>query len=374
MKRWLSYIVTWGLIFIAAISSSQACTDFRLKAQDGTIVIGRSMEFAVDMHSNLMSSPRERVFNNATPSGKSALSWVSQYGYVFLDAFNTGMAVDGMNEHGLAVEALYLPGETQYQTIPPGKENQALPYLRFADWILGNFRSIDDVKKALSTVYVFAQEIPQQKNLIFPLHFNITDSNGNSIVVEFIGGKMKTHDNVLGVLTNSPTYNWQITNLRNYVNLSPSTPKPIVDNGIKFTATGQGAGMMGLPGDISPPSRFVKISILLKTVFTPVNADAAINLAQHIINNVDIPLGFVRSGENVNKATNELTQWVVFKDLTNKIFYYRTYEDLTLRSVDLSRVDLSAEAKQFKMPIASRQYVMDMTDKFIGADVKTNID
>lgn len=351
------------LSFAAPVSF--ACTDIKVTAQDGTVVIARSMEFAVDLKSNLMTAPRNTAFNMIAPNGKSALSWKNQYGYVFLDGLGSGMAVDGMNEQGLSVEALYLPGETQYQTVPQGHENQTLPYLRLGDWILGNFKTIDEVKKSLSKVYVVAEKIPEAKDYIFPLHFSVYDKTGKGIVIEFIKGKMQISDNHTGVMTNSPRYEWQTTNLRNYVNLSPTNPKPVIDDGITYAATGQGAGMVGLPGDVSPPSRFVKMAIMLKTILPPSNAEEAVNMAQHIINNVDIPRGFVREKQNLNTATNETTQWVVFKDLKNGIFYYRTYGDLALHAVNLSKVNLAENAPQLKMPIYSKPSIVDMTSAFL---------
>lgn len=362
MKKYICLVIST----LFAITSSFACTDFRLKAQDGTVLISRSMEFAADMRSNLMSMPRGHTFTNTTSDGKPGLTWKNTYGYVFLDGFDTGLALDGMNEMGLAVEALYLPGETQYQTIPAGKNDRAIAYLNFGNWVLGNFKSIAEVKLALPTIYVYAQTIPQAGTMIFPLHFAITDATGTGIIVEFVNGNMNVYDNQIGVLTNSPIYPWQVTNIRNYVNLTPLTPTPVIDSGMTFAATGQGAGMLGLPGDISPPSRFVKITTLLRTVLTPKTSVDALNLAQHIINNVDIPLGFVRESQNINTATNELTQWVVFKDLTHRQFYYRTYGDLSLHLVDLTKVNLAENAPQYKMPIASPQYVLDMTQRFTG--------
>jgi choloylglycine hydrolase len=344
-----------------------ACTDFRIKARDNTLIVTRSMEFAYDMHSRLMTARRDQIFTNKTPSGKDGLSWHTKYGYVFLDGLDTGIALDGMNENGLAIEALYLPGETQYQNIPANKESRALAYFNFCHWILGNFKSIDEVKQALPTVYVYAQPLAQANNIIFPLHFSITDNTGAAIVIEFIGGQMQVHDNIIGVFTNSPTYDWHLSNLRNYVNLTPLTPQPVITDGLTFSATGQGAGMIGLPGDISPPSRFVKVAIMLKTILTPTDADHAINMAEHIINNVDIPLGFVRESQKMDISTNELTQWVVFKDLTHKMFYYRTYNDLTLHVVDLSKISFSAIAPALQMPIASAPYVIDMTSSFMNS-------
>lgn len=345
-------------------NSALACTDFRVSAKDGTVLITRSMEFAVDMKSNLRSSPRGRMFSVTAPDGKPGLSWKTKYGYLYLDGMNSDYADDGMNEQGLSFEALYLPGLAQYQTVTPAHDAEALSYMHLGDWILGNFKTVDEVRQALANVVVFADKIPGLGDMIFPLHFSIYDSTGKGIVVEYVDGKMNIYDNKIGVMTNSPTYGWHMTNLNNYVHLKPINPNPVSDSGVVFSATGQGGGMVGLPGDISPPSRFVKTAILMDVVMQPDDAKSALNLAQHVINNVDIPTGLAREMSNGN-YTNEITQWVVFKDLTNKVFYYRTYGDLTLHAVTMAKIDFSEKAAMLKMPIASQEYVKDMTDDFL---------
>lgn len=356
-----------GAISISAsIQSGIACTDFKLNAQDGSVLVARSMEFAVDLKSNLRTSTRGRQFNQFAPNGKPALSWKAQYGYVYLDGFGEDVALDGMNETGLSFEYLYLPGETQYSNVPAGHENQALSYIQLGDWILGNFKTIDEVRNALGNVYVFSQTLLGMGEMVFPLHASIYDASGKGLVVEFVGGKMNVYDNDVGVLTNSPTYDWQVTNLRNYVNLSPWTPNPIVVGDMVFAATGQGSGMKGVPGDISPPSRFVKISTLKATAYPAYNAASALNLAQHIIDNVDIPIGVVRA-KNKDKVSVETTQWTVFKDLTNKVLYYKTYGDTTLHQVTLSLIDFSQTAPRLVMPIADNQFILDMTKQFLGS-------
>lgn len=360
-----SKIIVTIMAFLLSSSQALACTSFLLHAQDGTVLITRSMEFAEDMQSHLITKPRESVFNLTAPNGKPSLSWVSQYGYVFLDGLNLGVPLDGMNEMGLSIEVLLFPEEADYQTIPKGQEKQALSYLHLGDWILGHFKNVDEVRSALNHIYVFEEKVPQLNNTVFPVHYSIFDASGKGIVVEYVAGKLNIYDH-MGVMTNSPTYDWQVTNLRNYIQLSPSNPKPVIANGITYTATGQGSGMIGLPGDISPPSRFVKMAVMLKTVLQPKNAQETLNLSQHMINNVDIPLGFVRVSENKNTATTDSTQWVVFKDLTHKKFYYRTYDDLSIRVVDLNKLDFLNTAKPLKMPIAAQNTVIEMSDQFLA--------
>jgi choloylglycine hydrolase len=350
------------------IQSALACTDIRIKANDGSIVVARSMEFAVDLQSNLRTSTRGRAFTSQTADGKKGLSWKAKYGYVYLDGMQVDAVVDGMNEAGLSIEDLFFPNFAQYQTIPATHESQSLPYINFGDWVLGNFKSVDEVRAALPSIYVYAAKIQGQGDTIFPLHFSIFDANGKGIVVEFIKGKLVVYDNV-GVMTNSPSYDWHLLNLTNYVHLTPTNPAPIAVEGLNFGATGQGYGMVGMPGDVSPPSRFVKMAALLHVAIPATNAAEAINLAEHLINNVDIPFGLVREPQS-DKYVNESTEWVVFKDLTHHIFYYRTYVNMALQSVDFSKLNFAENAPRLLMPIANKQQVNDLTDQFLKATAK----
>lgn len=356
-----------GIILSACLSTSIfACTDVRTTAKDGTVIIARSMEFATDMKSNLRSAPKNKTFTNTAPNGKPGLAWQSKYGFLYLDGLGLDTAIDGMNDQGLSFEYLLFPNEAQYQSVPDGQEKQALSYVQFGQWVLGNFKSIDEVKQALPQVLVFGQKMASSMGeVVLPAHAAIYDASGKGLIVEYMGGKLYMYDSI-GVMTNSPSYAWHTTNLRNYLNLVPSNPKPVVVQGMTFTATGQGAGMVGLPGDFSPPSRFVKTAILAQTAFPTNNAADALNLAEHIMNNVDIPAGTVREGQTGNPAT-DYTQWVVFKDLKNKIFYFRTYNNLALRAVSLDKVNFSEGAPNLKMPIDTSPQIQNVTDQFLKA-------
>lgn len=363
MQKLLLSLIS-SIFFLLSFSAS-ACTDFVLKAQDGTVLITRSLEFGVDLKSNLRNSLRGREFNPTTPDNKPAMSWKAKYGYLYLDALNAEITSDGMNEKGLSFEYLYLPGETQYQTIPAGDENQSIPYYYLGDWILSNFATIDEVRTALANKHIYQANLAGWGTTIFPVHAAVYDATGKGIIIEFVNGQMHIHDSV-DVMTNSPTYDWQVTNLRNYLNLSPINPKPFVQDGNVYNITGQGAGMVGLPGDVSPPSRFVKTKFMLASVYPVSNASTLLNLAQHIINNVDIPNGLARSVAD-GKTSTDITEWVVFKDLTHKVFYFRTYNDMTVRSVSMDKINFSETGKLFKMPLVNTEpFIMDETNKFIA--------
>lgn len=350
---------------MAYVSNANACTNFNLVANDGAIVVARSMEFAVDLKSNLRSSPRGREFKTTGANGTPTLTWTAKYGYVYLDGLGYDMAVDGVNEQGLSFGALYLPDLAEYQTAKPEQSKDTLPYFHFGDWVLSNFATVDEVRAALNKIIVVAQKLPGVDGAALPLHFALHDAAGKSLVVEYVGGTLNVYDNPIGVMTNCPEFSWHVTNLSNYVNLKPTNPKPIVIKGMTFVATGQGNGMLGLPGDISPPSRFVKMSVFKAVVLPAADGPKAINLAEHMINNVDIPFGLAREPNNDN-YTNEYTQWTVFKDLKNKMFYYKTYYDPSLRVVDMKQINMAEKAPALKMPInATSETIIDATAQFL---------
>jgi choloylglycine hydrolase len=342
------------------------CTNITLIAENGDVVVGRTLEFGPILDSQILTSPIGKKFQSPAPNGSSGMGWTAKYGYVFLDYLNTKYSVDGVNEKGLSVGLLYLPGYTKYQKVPNNKENIALAYIYFADYILGNFTNVEQVKEAVKSIYVFSFPISVggYENVVFPTHFIVTEQTGKSITIEWNDGDLHIYDNPTGILTNSPTYPWQLNNLKNYINLSPFLPAPQVVNGISYASIGQGAGSFGLPGDFTPPSRFVKMNFMSYHSFQPKDADEAVNLAQHIINNVDIPNGVVRGAVDQKDDIPDTTQWAIFKDLKHQILYFKSYSNTSVKKIDLAKVDFSEGAPVLSMTVASPQTYDNVTQKF----------
>jgi choloylglycine hydrolase len=160
-------------------------------------------------------------------------------------------------------------------------------------------------------------------------------------------------------MTNSPPYDWQMTNLRNYINLSPDNAKPVTVNGVEYSSAGQGSGLVGLPGDPTPPSRLVETVVALNAAVKPKNDTEALVLGQKLMNRVDLPAGLAR---DPSSGESDITQWVVFRDHTNKVYYYRTYEDMTLQAVDLKKLDFSPGAPARRIAIASTKPTVRFID------------
>jgi len=189
--------------------------------------------------------------------------------------------------------------------------------------------------------------------MVPPVHFAVHDAEGGNIVIEFIAGEITVYDNPVGVLTNSPSFDWHIENLRNYVNLKTENAAPLTIGGIVVKPAGQGSGLSGIPGDWTPPSRFVRAAMLANFSDRPKDAAAGVNLAAHILNAVDIPMGAIKSNEK-NGAANDHTQWAVIKDLKNGILYIRDYNDLSLRAIDLKKLPFEKEMKTKRIPLENK--------------------
>jgi len=352
-------------IFLCVLMESvcPACTDFQVKAKDGSVIIGRSMEFAMGMDSEIVIFPRMEKMVTTTPDKKTGIRWNPQYGYLGINALGEKLAfLDGMNEAGLSVEFLWFT-ESKYQE---ARNDDWLSIGDLSHWLLGNFATVDEVKRALSRITVIGVYVPQL-GMVPGLHAALHDARGNNIVVEFISGETKIYDNPIGVMTNKPAFDWQLTNLRNYVNLDPYDKEEKMIAGVKICPPGSGTGWLGMPGDWSPPSRFIRTVMMVHSA-DPVNtAMEGVNLAEHILNAVDIPMGVIKTKDIKNKDMIDYTQWIVIKDLTNKVLYFRSYQDLSLKKIDMKKLNFShgAQIKTIRIESGVRT-ILDVTEKLKG--------
>ncbi len=196
------------------------------------------------------------------------------------------------------------------------------------------------IKSALNDVSVISV-VQSDLKVAPPFHYVFHDAAGAVLVIEPINGKLVATDNPYGVMTNSPPFDWYVNNLGNYVKLSPSEPSPIKLFGQTIVPISTGAGFLGMPGDSTFPSRFIRALTYSATITPAINADENVRLAEHVLHNFDIPYGSIRT--KINQQTYlELTQWSVISDLRNKKFYFSTYDYQPLRMVDLGEVNFDA--------------------------------
>lgn len=354
----LSPLLTGLAVCLLSTPYAPACTGITIKPKDGSVIFARTLEYAVDIKSDIIIVPRGREFIGSTPSGRLGLRWKTKYGMVGMNALDNPIIVDGLNEKGLHVGLFYFPGFVKYQEIKAEEVDKTL-----APWELGVFLlgTCPDVKEAVAAVRKVRVGAVVQKDMGFvpPLHFIVTDAKGNSVVLEHIEGKLKVYEDPLGVITNSPSFDWHMTNLSNYVNMTVSNVPKIEIGGKEWKALGQGSGMLGLPGDFTPPSRFVRAVFFSKSALPVDTAKEGVLQAFHILNQFDIPKGAARGAEN-GKELADYTLWTSAADLRNLRYHFRTYDNSKIRMIALKAADL--DAKEIKtLSLQSKEEIEDVT-------------
>lgn len=327
---------------LAFAPAAEACTSFLLKAADGSPVYGRTMEFGFKLQSDAIVIPRQFAFTATGPGGKPGLTWKTRYGVVGLNAFGAPIVTDGLNEKGLAGGILYFPEYAGYADPAKADPAHALAPWEFLTWALTNFATVAEVRAAMDGISIIDVAEPSL-GITPPVHYTLHDASGASLVIEPVGGALKVYDNPLGVMTNSPPFDWHLTILRNYVKLSPVNAEPLTLSGEFFAPLGAGSGLLGIPGDPTPPSRFVRALGLAISAKPLPDAAQKVRLAEHVLNNFDIPLGFIRSTAG-DTTPMEFTQWSTIADLKGKSYFVKTYDNQVLRRIDLMSFDLDAKA------------------------------
>ncbi|MBB3808546.1 choloylglycine hydrolase family protein [Pseudochelatococcus contaminans] len=317
-----------------APQAAQACTSFLLRTTDKGAVYGRTMEFGFELESRPLVIPRNYSFTSEGPDDKPMLSWKGKYAAVGLNAVNLTALIDGLNEKGLAGGVLYFPGFAEYADASKTDPAKSLAPWDFLTWALTNYATVEEVKAAVNDVSVVGVMQETLKD-VPPFHYTLHDATGASIVIEPVDGKLKVYDNPLGVMTNSPSFDWHLINLGNYVKLSPGNVPPLKIGDVTIEPLGQGSGLLGIPGDPTPPSRFVRAIAYILSVQQQPSGPESVRLAEHILNNFDIPKGAVGKGDEI-----DYTQWSSIADLDNLTYYVKTYDNQILRAIDLKGFNL----------------------------------
>lgn len=335
------------IIFSLVSTIALGCTGITVKTVDNDVISARTVEYGeANLHSSLIVSPRGKKHRSYTPDGEvNGHQWEGKYGYVGISLLNDNFIGEGLNEKGLNAGLFYFPHYGSLKTYKPEEADLSIVDMQFVAWILSNFETVEELKENLDKINIVNIQYTDD-GVPFPTaHWRVADRTGANIVIEIVNnGEMKIYDNKMGVLTNSPDYEWHIKNLNNYINLYAGNAKDYSENGQKIFSFGAGTGMLGLPGDITPPSRFVKAFFYLNTLKTPENRVEAVIDSFHILNNFDIPIGLEYSSEHkkyIPQGLRSATQWTTASDLSDRVFYYRTMDNGQIRKLDLKKIDFS---------------------------------
>ncbi len=336
--------------FIAVPFAANACTSFVLSTVDNRRMYGRTMEFGMKVPTKIGLYPRGYKFQSQV-NDEPGYSWAGKIAVIGASVFDQPAIVDGVNEFGLSGGALYFPGFAGYKNPSHNKEERTreITQIDFLLWILTNFKTVEEVKTHLDQISLVGTYFAPM-GLVPPLHYTLHDAAGFSLVIEPVNGELKVYDNPYTVLTNSPDFEWQTQNIRNYLFLSPFNLGSTTIMGQDLEPFGQGSGLLGIPGDPTPPSRFIRALGFVSSVDAAALNKSRLMTMVHVLNNFDIPKGFVRptiSPTVQEQEDNDYTQWSSIADLENRAYFIKTYENQTLYTVSFDDFDVSGSQIRF---------------------------
>lgn len=335
MKKIVIFLAVAVLSGFAA-ADADACTGISLSALDGSQVVARTVEWAATpMQCGYVVAPRGHEHRSFTPTGDNGMKYKGVYGYVGIYTEYEPFVVEGVNEAGLSAGLFFFPQYGEYAVYNPDHNDKTICDMQFVSWVLSQFSTIDQLKEGLSKV-----DLVTLDHKIGAVHWRITEPGGRMVVLEVVGGVPHFYENKLGVITNAPGFQWHMTNLNNYVNLyAGSAPNNEIKPGIVLQPLGHGSGMLGLPGDFTSPSRFVRATFFQTTAPDWATGFDTVVQAFHILNNFDIPIGSQHAKADIPKGLPSATQFTAATDLMSMKFYYRTAWNSNIRCIDLMSID-----------------------------------
>ena len=351
VKQLISLITATSLI-IASASNALACTALMVTDINGNGYYARTTEmpFTIPIDSSLTYMPADTKVESLTPSGTQGKSFGTKYAILgmtipLISKAKLPLLMDGINDQGLSFSS-----NAMVPSSPPPVGNDSAKILSandFGVWVLGNHKSIPDVKASLlnGNIEVWLPKVPMLGNLATPLHYAMFDKSGNGLVVEFVNNKMNVHDNPVGAMTNGPEFTWHLQNLNNYT--FSNVDKNAGQLGkLKLATPDAGIALTALPSAQTSQGRFVKAAFYSNYVKKGKTPDEAVNLLAHIINNFDRPMNLTvdnagSAGDNGGKsktASSEVTQWTVMGDLSRNRYYVRTIDAMNWSVVDMNQL------------------------------------
>ena len=251
---------------------------------------------------------------------------------------------DAVNEAGLCIAGLNFPEFAQYRAVADNRENIAS--FEFIPWVLGLYGSVRAVREQLPHLQL-TEEAFSEALRPTPLHWIIADKS-ECITVEAMADGIHVHENPVGVLTNSPPFPEQMFQLRNYMHLTPNEPQCSFSLCVNLKPYSRGMGAIGLPGDLSSQSRFVRAA------FTKLNSlcaeEESISQFFHIMETVSQTRGCCR----LNDGSCEITQYTSCCNASQGIYCYTTYGNRRITAVELNREDLN-KSELIRFPLTREE-------------------
>ena len=255
---------------------------------------------------------------------------------------------DAVNEKGLGIAGLNFVGNAFYREEAEEKDNVA--QFEFIPWILCQCSSVKEARNLIEKTNIIDEQF-NDKLPVAQLHWIIADKE-ECIVVESVKEGIKIYDNPVGVLTNNPPFDKQMFALNNYRNLSTKTPENTFAKSLDLNQYSRGMGAIGLPGDLSSQSRFVRVAFTKMNSISGDGEKESVSQFFHILNSVDQQRGCCE----VDDGKYEITLYTSCCNTNKGIYYYTTYDNHQITAIDMHKENLDGD-KIIKYPLITEEQI-----------------
>lgn len=305
------------------------CTSLCYRKQD--LYFGRNLDLEFSYNEQVVITPRNFRFD--LRNGQTLRTRYAMIGMATV-MNNYPLYYEASNEKGLCMAGLNFPGVAEYHDPREGADN-IMPF-EFIPWILGQAQSLQEVRALLERINLanipFAPQVP-----LAPLHFMISDQQA-SIVVEPMADGLHIHENPYDVMTNNPPFDYHLWNTRNYRNLSAHNGSNQFSSQYDLNTYAVGMGAIGLPGDTSSASRFVRAAFNLTNSYSDDNEAANVSQVFHVLDSVS----FVKGATYTEDNKMDLTRYSCCINADKGIFYYKTYDNSQITAIRMDHADLDS--------------------------------
>lgn len=294
--------------------------------------MGRTLDYEFSYGDEITVTPRNYVFQFRHMGSVS--SHYAMIGMAHV-AGDYPLYYDAMNEKGLGMAGLNFVGNAVFQEVDDTRNNVA--QFEFIPWILCQCATLEEAKKLLSRMNLvgtpFSPQLPTAQ-----LHWLIADKTG-SLTVECMADGLHIYDNPVGVLTNNPPFDKQLFHLNDFMHLSPKQPENTFSQDLNLQSYSRGMGALGLPGDLSSASRFVRVAFTKLNSRSGNSENESVSQFFHILGSVDQQRGCCE----VANGKYEITLYTSCCSADTGIYYYTTYENHQISGVDMYRENLDGD-------------------------------
>ena len=302
------------------------CTTVGFSYKNGH-VFGRTLEVGVALDNKILFVPKETEGFIKTIDKE----YSSTYDVLGTGFFNIISFGDGINEKGLMGSNNLFPGCASFAK-EAQKDKINLTTAHAFDYLLSRCATVQEVKNEAKKL-VIVEQGASEEDTAASNHFFFMDEQGEKVVLEPKEGSLQIYDNPYGVLTNAPDFFWHETNLKNYISLQAENIEQKEFNGTSVSKLGEGTGMFGLPGDFTPPSRFVRSAYFVSHTPKNLEHNAAVLQAFRILSQADIPDGAI---VDPKEGYTDETLYTGIMDTKKKTYYVKCHDNINLQTFSLS--------------------------------------